>query len=247
VDVRGVLADVAGLGPFFTVATDPAEVVDPGWRPMRDLHSDPGPLHDRITHVRRVLGGADGSDRVDDRVAASIAFQGLAALVVSAPFAAVVLHRVLPQLTPAALHWRVSMSGPWPLWCPAPEAVPVPGVDEAAVALAAALLDEHLAPLVTAVRAQVPIAPRVLWGSVASSVASGKRLVAVQRPAAAERAAAVAQRLLATGPLAGTGELRPPQGPDRHWSFRRRSCCLYYRVPGGGLCEDCVLHARPAR
>jgi FhuF-like iron-sulfur protein len=24
-------------------------------------------------------------------------------------------------------------------------------------------------------------------------------------------------------------------------SFRRRSCCLYYRVPGGGLCGDCTL------
>ncbi|MFI1618174.1 (2Fe-2S)-binding protein [Streptomyces lydicus] len=24
-------------------------------------------------------------------------------------------------------------------------------------------------------------------------------------------------------------------------AFARRSCCLYYRVPGGGLCADCVL------
>ena len=31
---------------------------------------------------------------------------------------------------------------------------------------------------------------------------------------------------------------------DRLWTFRRRSCCLYYRVPGsGGLCDDCVLPA----
>ncbi|MER6943086.1 (2Fe-2S)-binding protein [Nonomuraea sp. NPDC000554] len=28
-------------------------------------------------------------------------------------------------------------------------------------------------------------------------------------------------------------------GPDL--SFRRRACCLCYRVPGGSECGDCVL------
>ncbi|WP_433275249.1 (2Fe-2S)-binding protein [Pseudonocardia xinjiangensis] len=240
---RAVLADVAALGPFFTVATEPAEGVDPSWRPFVDLYTDPGPLHERIAYVRRALTPTDASDQVDAAVAASIAFQGLAALLVSAPFGAAVLHGELPELTPQALHWRPSAGGPWPLWCSAPETVPVPGPDEAAVALAA-LFAQHLEPLVAAVRAQVRISERVLWGSVASSVAGAKRLVGMQRPQAAERAAEVARRLLAAGRLAGTGELLPPVGPDRYWSFRRRSCCLYYRVPGGGLCEDCVLHAR---
>jgi ferric iron reductase protein FhuF len=234
VDPRGVLADVAALGPFFTVATDPAEGVDPSWRPVRDLLAGGEPLRDRIAHVRRTLGS-------DERVAASIAFQGLAAALVSAPYAAAVLHEVLPRLTPQALHWRPSAGGPLRLWCDAPDAVAVPDVYDAAAALATALLDGHLAPLVAAVRAQVPVAERLLWGNAASALAGAKRLVGMQRPEAAERAAAVAQRLLAVGPLAGSGELLPPKGPDRYWSFRRRSCCLYYRVPGGGLCEDCVL------
>jgi ferric iron reductase protein FhuF len=242
-NARAVLADVSRLGPFFAVTTGSAEVPDADWRPMLDLRTDPAPLRDRIAHVRGVLGGSAGQD-VDDRVAASIAFQGIAALVVSAPFAAAVLHGVLPQLTSRALHWRATESGPWPLWCPAPEAAPVPDVAAAAAALAPALLEEHLEPLVTAVRAQVPVAERVLWGNAASAVASAKRLVVAQRPEAAERAAAVAQRLLAAGRFAGTGELLPPVDPDRLWSFRRRSCCLYYRVPGGGLCADCVLQAR---
>ena len=38
---------------------------------------------------------------------------------------------------------------------------------------------------------------------------------------------------LPTGTLTGTG-------------FRRRSCCLYYRVPGGGVCGDCCF-LRPPR
>jgi iron complex transport system ATP-binding protein len=28
---------------------------------------------------------------------------------------------------------------------------------------------------------------------------------------------------------------------------RRRSCCLFYRVPGGGLCADCCLDRVPVR
>jgi ferric iron reductase protein FhuF len=31
---------------------------------------------------------------------------------------------------------------------------------------------------------------------------------------------------------------RPP--PD----FLRNSCCLYYRLPDGGLCGDCVLRVK---
>jgi hypothetical protein len=231
VDVCRALGEVASLGAFFAVDTGAAESADPNWRPMRELYADPRPLRDRLAHVGRVLG-------CDRRVAASIAFQGLAARVLSAPFATVARHGVLPDLTADALHWRPAAAGPWPLWCADPAARD-PGE------LATLLFDDHLGPLVEAVRAQVSVSERVLWGSVASSVASAKRLVGT--PEATE----LAGRLLAAEPLSGAGDLVAPTGPDLDWSFRRRSCCLYYRVPGGGLCGDCVLRPRwtlsPAR
>jgi hypothetical protein len=223
VDAWSVLADVAGLGPYFAISPGPAA---PGERPLADLRSDPRPLRDRVAHVRRALGS-------DDRVAASLTFQGLAAQLVSAPYAAAVLHGVVPDLTPTVLHWRRAEDGGWVLRSTASAVLEVDGL--------APLLDALLAPLVVALRAQVPVSERLLWGNAASTVAAAKRLLVVQRPAAAERAARVAQDLLAAGPFAGTGELQPPRGPDRVWTFRRRSCCLYYRVPGGGLCDDCVL------
>jgi hypothetical protein len=227
-DVRAVLADVAGLGPYFAVGV----TVEPGDRPVADLHADPGPLRARIAHVRGALHCAD-------RVAASLAFQGLAAQLCSAPYAAAVLHRVVPALTPAVLHWRRGEDGGWRLRCD-PAGTALVGADELG-----ALVESLLVPLVAAVRAQVSIAEGLLWGNAASTIAAAKRLVTMQRPDAAARAAEVAQALLATGPLAGTGELLPPRDPDRAWTFRRRSCCLYYRVPGGGICEDCVLPAPP--
>lgn len=237
-DARGALATVAELGPFFAVATGPTELS--GLRPIAELYTDPGPLRARLAHVRTVLGS-------DARTAASITFQGLAARVLSAPLAAAMLCDTVPQLTPDVLHFAVTDDKPWPLWCAEPAGVAVPDVDDAARALADLLLAAHLAPLVAAVRAQVPVAPRLLWGNVASSVAAGKRLVTAHRPEVARRAAAIAARLLQTGPLRGTGVLLAPGPPDRVWTFRRRSCCLYYRVPGGGLCGDCALDEPPAR
>jgi hypothetical protein len=228
--VGAALADAARIGPFFEIGTNPAEEADPTWRPLRDLVEDPEPLRARIAHVRSVLGGADA---VEQRVAASIALQGLAARLVSGPLAAAALHGVVPAVTADTLHWRVSMTGPWPLWLasPGPASAPLPDV----------VVDELLAPLIGAVRARAGVSEKVLWGNAASSVAGAKRVLATERPGSADVAARVAAEILDHPALAGAGERLPAEGPDVGWSFRRRSCCLYYRVPGGGTCGDCVL------
>jgi hypothetical protein len=226
VDVRSLLADVGGLGPFFTLGAGPAA---PGERPL----ADPEPVRDRIAHVSGALG-------CDDRVAASLAFQGFAAQLVSAPYAAAVLHGAVPALTPSTLWWRRSDDGGWTLRAGATGLVPAPPSGTALPSL----LDGLLRPLVATVRAQVPVAERLLWGNAASALAAAKRLLVMQRPAVATRAAEVAEEVLDYGPFAGTGELLPPCEPDLVWTFRRRSCCLYYRVPGGALCGDCVLAGR---
>ena len=234
-DVRAGLDDVAGLGPFFAVDTRPP--TGPGWRPLVDLHGDPAVLQIRFAQVRAVLGD------VDDRVVASITFQGLAARLLSPPVATAAVHGVAPLLDPESVRFRTSEQSPWPVSWPEPRGVPAPDPADAAALLAGSLVDGVLAPLVAAVRAQVPVAERLLWGNVASSAAAAARLAGEGRPAAAPRAGALAAHLLRTGPLAGTGDLRP--APGGRWTFRRRSCCLFYRVPGGGLCGDCGLDAVP--
>lgn len=222
------LADVARLGGY--------AVVGPGRDgvPVAEVYG-PGPvLDERVAHVGRAL-------RCSDRVAASVAFQGLAALLVTPPFAAAVVHGLLPVLTPRTLHWAPSTTGLWRQGCPDPPGVPVPDAGAAAAALAGALVEPHLAALVAAVRSRVSVSPRVLWGSAASAVAGAKRLVVLTWPEHADRAGDVARGLLGAAPLAGTGELRAPEPPDRGWTYRRRSCCLIHLAPGGGICGDCVL------
>jgi FhuF 2Fe-2S C-terminal domain len=245
-DVPALLADIARIGPFFAVATG-ATPAGGGWVPLHALATPSGtaevdPLRARIAAVRVALG-------TDDRVAASTAFQGLAAQVVAPLFAAAAVHGAVPVPDPTppddrlalVLHWRPGGAGPW-LWWAAPGGHVRPGSDVALVDV----LTELLTPLVAAVRARVSVSPRVLWGDAASAVAAARRLVTAARPGSAEHARSLAERLLTTPPLDATAALRAPEPPDAGWTFRRRSCCLYYRVPGGGVCDDCVLrdHAR---
>jgi hypothetical protein len=248
--LRALLADVAGIGPFFAVVTVTVPP-DGGWVPVRALWDDPDVLPARVSAVRTALG-------TSERVAASVAVQGVAAQIVAPLFAAAVVGGGLPVPDSAeppcdaaavaaalagALHWRAGGAGPWLCWPGAVgRVVPgsgAPAFEDVVVGL--------LRPLVDEVRARVPVAARVLWGNAASAVASARALVAAARPLTAERATDVAERLLCTPPLAATAALRAPEPPDVRWTFRRRSCCLYYRVPGGGVCGDCVLRDRPCR
>lgn len=222
--MAAVLADVARLGGYATVvpAVEGA--------PVARVYGDGPELGRRLAQVRATL-------HCDERVAASLAQQGFAASLVTPPFAAAVVHGVLPLLGPDELHWRETGSGPWRQSCAGPRGRLVTGEDDAVAALAGALLDPHLHPLVAAVRARASVSPTVLWGNAASAVAAAGRLVAAEWPEHAGRAAAVVRGLLATGPFAGTGEFRGR-------AYRRRSCCLFHRAPGGGLCGDCVLQPR---
>ncbi|MEU1022927.1 (2Fe-2S)-binding protein, partial [Streptomyces sp. NPDC005904] len=55
-----------------------------------------------------------------------------------------------------------------------------------------------------------------------------------------ERALRLAEALFDHPDLRTTGTLDPA-------AFRRRSCCLYYRCPGGGVCGDCCFERPPTR
>ena len=248
---RAALEDVADLGPFFAVSANPAEEVDPTWTPWREFYADPSVIAARIDLVARALGTGDR------RVAASIALQGLAARLVSPILAVAPVHRLVPRWSPDSLHWRLAVSGPWPMW-ESPTDFPAAdfpaadcratdfrtaGHDDVVIAraVAGALVEPHLAALVEVTRAAESVSGRVLRGNIASAVAAAGALVARARPAAAGTGSVIVSGLLETPLLSGTG------GFEAGWSFRRRSCCLYYRVPGGGTCGDCVLRQVPGQ
>lgn len=232
-DLEAALDDVSALGPFFAATANPAEEVDPSWRPLRLLYTDPAGMLARYRQVASAL------DTDNERVVASIAHQGLVARVVSPLIGVASVHRIVPNWSPDSVHWRFAATGSWPLWI----AGDTPGpVDRAGLALA--VLDQavpHLVGLESVVRATASVSARTLRGNAASAVVAAGRLVAKSRPDAASAASEVVDALLGSDPLEGAGML------GTGWAFRRRSCCLYYRIAGGGLCGDCVLAGRNRR
>jgi ferric iron reductase protein FhuF len=217
--LEAALADVAAIGPFFALDTDPDVAGHPLWRSFPELAGRA--LPDQLAGVRARLGTDE------DRVAASLLFQGVAGRLWSPVLAAAAVHGVVPDLEPDGTYWRAASPGPVLLAAPG-----VTGVPATASAVHRVVVERHLRPLVTAIHAITPVAEGLLWGNAASALAGTLTVLARARPAA--NAGRLVSDLLRTPPLRGAGALGPR-------GFRRRSCCLYYRVPGGGLCGDCAL------
>jgi hypothetical protein len=100
------------------------------------------------------------------------------------------------------------------------------------------VVDGPLAELIEEVSAAAPVAAGLLWGNVASGVAGALRSIAQSNAVTAEECLAAGSVLLEYGPLRGGGALTIHNG---QLQFARRSCCLFYRLEGGGLCGDCAL------
>jgi FhuF 2Fe-2S C-terminal domain len=220
--VAAALAEAATLGEYFTLACGPA---DGGWRPARAAYGQG--LRELIGYTAQQLGAGE------NRVAASIAQLGYAARVWSPVLACALLDGLVPDLHDLQLsaqlpvRLRLPRPGGWAAVQPAVQA----GLVYRTV------VDEHLVPLAAGL--EVKIASGLLWGNAASAMTGALGVIAAARPDLAGPARVLAGRLLATGRLSGTGDLTGPG-----LAFRRRSCCLYYRVPGGGLCADCSLAPR---
>jgi ferric iron reductase protein FhuF len=164
----------------------------------------------------------------EDRVAVSTFQLGYAARLWSPVLACALAGRIVPDLG----RLQVGTGLPLRLWLPAAAGWHVPDDGMLADALYQVVVTDHLAPLAAGLRGQ--LAEGLLWGNAASAMIGSVTVLTLARPGLAQPARLVAGHLLATGLLRGTGSFTGPG-----LEFRRNSCCLYYRVPGGGLCGDC--------
>ncbi len=236
-DLDPGLAALRPLGGFFVLRTTGAHL-----RPLPTLeHTYANRSSDVYGNALdfRVRKVANALRAPEARIAASVAQQGLAARLWSVALGCAVLYGRIPDLDARLLRWDPDGSAPDDLW--AAEVRPVPGD---AASMADAVLHGHLEPLTAALRAHHRIAPGLLRGNAASALAGAARQLerwarANGRTDAAARTRALTAELFTHPLLAGTGTLTGT-------AFRRRSCCLYYRVPGGGVCGDCCF-LRPPR
>jgi iron complex transport system ATP-binding protein len=197
------------------------------WQPVAGLYErGQGQLDELLDSVPARLGGCER------RVAASLFFQGYAARLLSPQLGCLAVGGCLPSVPADQLTWRQPASEMIQLGLP-----PGAGWQGPAEPLLDQLLVQtftvHLWPLAIAIRSRTRISADLLQDNAASALVNGLRLLDQQldggwRP--------LATRALADPLLDGSGLLT--EGDP---GFVRRSCCLYYRTPGGGLCGDCPL------
>jgi hypothetical protein len=195
------------------------------------VHGDP--LDFRVRKVAGALGTPEA------RVAASVAHLGLAARLWSIALGCAALYGRVPDLDPRLLRWDPDAVTPYDLRMT--EVRPRPADADT---VADAVPHAHLEPLAAALRARYRLAPGLLRGNAASALAGAARTLdqwarAHGRTDVADRARTLTADLFTHPLLAGTGTFSGT-------AFRRRSCCLYYRVPGAGVCGDCCF-TRPPR
>ncbi len=221
----------SSVSVFFALGATPSP--DDGHRALARLYDgDIAPLTSRIDTVAERLGATER------RVAASVAHLGLAARLWSCALGPAALSGRFPDLRAENLHWDPRRPAPEDLWTDSVELL---------AGTAARIRDVvqygHLEPLAAAIRRDTAVSARLLRGNAGSALAGTVRQLTGWarthgRPDVAARTRTLAAELFDHHRLHDTGA---PHGPG----FRRSTCCLYYRVPGGGLCGDCVFDSAP--
>ncbi|MGH3889937.1 MAG: (2Fe-2S)-binding protein [Pseudonocardiaceae bacterium] len=221
-EVTAALVRLARFGPFFAVHLDQ-------------------PDNAALSVAERISSAAGRLGTQDLRVSASILFQGMAARLWSPVLGCLATVGIVPDL-PVPMQWQIRADGGVEPCVPHPGGwIATEDADDVAALVERIAIRNVLQPLAEEFRAEQPIARGLLWGNVASALVGTLRVL--QRGAVDNSlTVAVVLRLLSIPPLAGTTTIGSSSELDQ---YRRRSCCLYYRIPDGGRCGDCALDRTP--
>ncbi|CAM5415322.1 hypothetical protein STENM223S_05593 [Streptomyces tendae] len=195
---------------------------------------DTDPLTIRVRRVAAALRTREA------RVAASVAHQGLAARLWSVALGCAALYGAVPDLSPGAVRWDPEGS--------APDDLRLAEVPRAARRRG---LPRRRRP---ARSSRTPVRRPARPPPCRARTAARQRRLRPRRGRPRDHPPRPPRRP-PPAPPPGPRPPRPP-APRRRGTFtadtdtgsrtgtppfRRRSCCLYYRVPGGGVCGDCCF------
>ncbi|NEC06181.1 (2Fe-2S)-binding protein [Streptomyces sp. SID7909] len=215
-EIEAALRDVVRLGGFFAL----------------DTVRGPAPGEGRLTPegfaaLARTVNERYGT--AEARIGVSVAHLGLAARLWSPVLSCALVHGVVPVMD--TVEWAGDGSA---LRLAGPRGRRVARPNAASADAVAAQADGVLQRVESHLPAKV--APRLLAGNSASALVGSAAQLLRSRPGLRGPLTELTGALLETGRLRGTGRITGPG-----LTFRRRSCCLYYRVPGGSTCGDCCL------
>jgi iron complex transport system ATP-binding protein len=207
---------------------------------------EPSALEQRFAATREELAAETGltTEEVLLRTAVSASQVGLVARLWSVALGSLGLHRIVPELTPARLLVADSHRNPSPMALADPASGRAVGdrddVEAAAAAITELVVHGGVAAVTEACRVHGRTSPNVLVSNATSSLVASARVLGRKLPDQADYLDAVTRVLLDEPWLSAGGGYRPLESGEAS-EFQRTGCCLYYRLPGHGLCPDCVL------
>jgi hypothetical protein len=237
-DVADALRQVARFGPFFDLTGDcqpPDEDEPRSWRALSDLGNAAGrkALDEAVNQLAAYFQSPDR------RPVASLLQMSAAARLASPLLAAAADSGIVPDLQPRAVRVGFTTAGAVRLrLAEMPDGI-TGTPDDLAPAVRRQLLDGPLAFFTRCLRRVASLSPHVTTGNLASTLAAATRMIDTGREE--PRARDLLARLLRDEPLRSAGQLETADRAADGWRFRRRNCCLFYRIPGGGTCGDCIL------
>lgn len=236
-DVRRALRAAAEAGPYFAVGVPDGERA---WVPFALLVSDGELLRGRVEVTRAVLAGRTGSE-VELRACASINFLGMVSRLVAPALATAAVAGVVPVFTPGEILWSPVEGGPIPVAVADPRGSTVRGADAAGRVLYRDVVATTVAPLVDAYAATFHVSTKVLWGNVSSALAGAAGMLGRSDIPQGIGVVDIVEAALRLGRLLDSGHYERPESLRPRAFFVRHNCCLFYRIPAGGMCGDCVL------
>jgi FhuF 2Fe-2S C-terminal domain len=211
------LTEIAGYGGFFAIALG-GQAGE--WQPIARSYAD------GCTDLIGVTAEQYGTR--DRRVAASLVQFSLASRLWSPAIACAVVHGVVPDFNGLEIAQDSAE-----LRLPNPTGVRIDGQERLAAVLYEVVVERNLEPLAAGLG--VKLASGLLYGNIASAMVAATRALYAAERNVRDEATRLARSLLETGKLARTGTVK------YNLAFRRRSCCLYYRIADGAKCGDCGL------
>ena len=214
-NISAELSDISSYGGFFALTVGGTAA---GWHPISQSYA--GGYADLIEATIRRYG------TTESRIGASLVHLGQATRLWSPVLACALGHGVIPDLSGLQ---RADDGAALRLPEPVGECVTC-----SPELLYRTVVQQHMEPRVAGLRAK--LAPGLLTGNIASALLGASRALLSARPDLRELIADITISLLDTGRLGGSGTIISGE-----LGFRRRSCCLFYRIPNGGKCGDCPL------
>lgn len=216
----------------------------PQWLPLSEFTGEQQRVEEYVRRTRAMLAISQQlpEDVIETRVAASSFHLNSVAKILSPVFGCAVLSDAVPDMSAENLAWQPGETHNLEVGARAHIGEVGLSDREMVERIHAGVLEGAVAQLGDAIHAATGLSQKVMWGNVASAFNGAFLVLRGQRPDDEDRAFELMRAIVEHGRLEPAGRFLPDEWDEAR--FSRNNCCLFYRLPGRGLCGDCVLAER---